>query len=341
MKARSRILLIGTFAMSMLLDRNIYSADILSGWFCSINEQESLRTMAITGGRLVVAYSRELDPKIYLQFLSAAERNGVRCILQLPPSLVISGDEKSLAAIINACQRYTSLYGWLLFDEPDNSRVIIDNALRQTYSLVHAISKGKKVFLILRHPNVSDRFVSSCDVVLTDDYPIDVSGATFGTIASDSFSKRIYDFSNLAHKDHKEFGAVLQAFGANASGVPQFGKRLPTRDELLAMVSVAFLNKAQYVFFWVYYRSNDAWATLILQPALTAFLKTIGPLQTRDCVTEFKNGTSLAIVSPRGVTLAAMNLGLFETPNDSGLLDMGGRTASTLEPCKIYLKDYK
>ncbi len=177
---------------------------------------------------------------------------GLNCLYWMNARM--KSDEEILR-IVEAHKHDPLNIAWYTFDEPNEVGVPASRC-EQVYRLIKSVDPERPVVLTVSpaywyHPWAYSEYASSCDIIATDPYPVEIGHG----IKLDYVSECV----ERARKDSgKPVWAVLQAF-------PWPGKRLPTAQELRCMTYQALVHGASGLLYYTF--QVRAWNyTLVTTP---------------------------------------------------------------------------
>lgn len=249
--------------------------------------------------------------------------------------------DEEILRIVEARRNDSLNIAWYTFDEP-NEVGVPPSRCEQVYRLVKSNDPERPVVLTVSpaywyHPWAYSDYASSCDIIATDPYPVEIGHG----IKLDYVS----DCMEMARKDSgKPVWAVLQAF-------PWPGKRLPTAQELRCMTYQALVHGATGVFYYTF--QVAAWNySLVATPLwdeieqmakeikrLTPVLASPGPepskISTIHLLERHLNDTAYLITVNAGPDPAVLELPIPGSPEEIDVMFEG----RTLRPENGLLRD--
>lgn len=239
------------------------------GWYDNINRQKTPAAVADEGMNLLVPYTGDSDFAKIAAYLDAAEAAGVKVMLELPREIVRAGDEEAIAQFVERFKDRAALYGWYLYDEPENE--VSPERLRQAYEAIKSEDAQHPVAVAFFDLKIANRYRGALDIFLHHYYPLDVENSEFGGRRWRAFDQQIRAAANTAARvveSRQNFWFTVQAFeqqGGNRSW------RLPSATEERYMVYTAVLQGAKGLLFWAHYRAPQPWIDAILNPIVREF----------------------------------------------------------------------
>jgi len=164
---------------------------------------------------------------------------GLRCLYWM---IARMKTDEEILRIVEAHRDDPLNIAWYTFDEP-NEVGVPPSRCEQVYGLVKSNDPETPVVLTVSpaywyHPWAYSDYASSCDIIATDPYPVEIGHGIKLDYVSECMER--------ARKDSgKPVWAVLQAF-------PWPGKRLPTAQELRCMTYQALVHGAAGVFYYTF-----------------------------------------------------------------------------------------
>ena len=266
------------------------------GWYDVITNTGNLAQMKADGMNVVVPYVRgEVTNETVETYMDAAAANGMKVLLEIPRERIVwrfnysstlEQARADLRTYVNRFQDHPALLAWYLYDEPNVStdpnvrRATNPVALQRAYDVIKTEDPQRQIATVYNRlpssdPNQTEfdlAYLEPTDVVMFDYYPVDAGYVEFQAPKWTDFGAFVVRGTAIAaDAPGKEYWKVLQGYGENAQGVPQFNKRLPTINEERYMLYTSIVSKATGIFFWAYYRANRPWIDNVLKPILEEF----------------------------------------------------------------------
>ena len=170
-----------------------------------------------------------------------------------------------IAAFAEALGR-PSLIGWYLFDEPDRTAGMRHETIFQAYRALKLADPKRPVFLALVTGASISEYADACDEIWYDYYPIAHGSREFAPLRGQKYRKRLQQITDLIRSKHREPWLILQGYGEDRDGEPQYGRRLPTSGEMRYMLYTALLQRPSGILFWTHYRAREDWISRVLTP---------------------------------------------------------------------------
>ena len=205
----------------------------------SVGSSANLPDIAAAGFNLVTGPA-EID------YLDAAERNGLRVLASPGSSAGKSFNDARARSRIALFDRHPALWSWYLIDEPDMMRVSPDRVEEAHSALKHA-GATKPTSLVLYKGDEAQWYGNIADITMVDRYPVP-------WLPLSNFSQHIHK-ARLATDKERPLIAVIQSFDwTNHQSVLPGEKNLrpPTEYELRNMTYSALVRGANGIFYYSY-----------------------------------------------------------------------------------------
>jgi hypothetical protein len=241
------------------------------GWYDALDRAPALADIAEEGMNAVLPY---FAGSTYARgYLRAAERAGVKVLLEIDRNIVREGDAKTMTRFIERYKDAPALFGWYLADEPTTTEALGPlSAERATklYRLIKRVDPVHPVAIAFHTAEDVREYAPAMDILMLDDYPFRPQTPEFAALPG--WWKRLSARAEVG-RAVGGFFPILQAFGGPRS--PRgFYRRLPTAAEERYMVYASIEAGATGVFFWVRYRSAPRWVDAFLEP-ITSELRSL------------------------------------------------------------------
>ena len=234
------------------------------GWYDSVDYLDTPAKIADEGINAVIPYtgfSNSEKVKAYLDKAAAAE---LKVVVEIPRDAVTKQFTEQVIQFVRDLKSHPAIFGWYLYDEP-NSNTITPTALKQMYRAIKAEDPEHTIAVAFNRLFRMVKYFGAFDVALYDKYPALYDSPEFTGFQKGIFKTLVDTAVNLT-KGRSDFWYIVQGYGENSNGKPQFNKRLPTEAEERYMVYTAILAKADGLFFWAHYRSQQEWINSVLTP---------------------------------------------------------------------------
>ncbi len=242
-------------------------ADFPLGWYDSLEARGGVFDIARQGMNVVLPYHTDGgDTHAYLDTAQAA---GLKVVLEIDRSLVKAEDADDVRRYVARYKAHPALYAWYLADEPSITEAlgpVSPEVAGELYRVIKDEDPGRPVAVAFASSEEAEDFRQAMDVMLFDDYPCRVDRPEFDGFAG--WWERLQERASVGAEEGG-FIPVLQAFGENAQGRPQFGRRLPTLSEQRYMVFASVQAGATGLLFWNRYRASKEWVDRVLQPIVS------------------------------------------------------------------------
>lgn len=240
------------------------------GWYDSIHNPGNIPLIRAAGFDFVMPYiGTAADPPI-LPYLEKAERAGLSVYLEIPRALAIDPDA-GLAAYALAHAQAPALAGWYLYDEPEWKALARPAALERAYASLGGIDPPKPVVLVFMFSAFASWYRNAMDSFWFDFYPVAKGQKEFSAFSGGRYTRKVLRAASEAARLGKPLTLVLQGFGEDPAGKPQFGRRLPTPAETRYMFYASLFARPESIVYWAYYRSDPSWIASSLSPVIGEF----------------------------------------------------------------------
>jgi hypothetical protein len=239
------------------------------GWYDSLEARGGVFDIAKQGMNVVLPYHTEAGDEH--AYLDAAQVAGLKVVLEIDRKLVKAESSADVRQYVSRYKSHPALYGWYLADEPSiNSDLgpASPEVAGELYRVIKDEDPKSPVAVAFAKTEQAEDFRQAMDVMLFDDYPCREGKPEFDGF--EDWWGRLQDQAAVGAEEGG-FIPVLQAFGENAQGEPQFGRRLPTPAEQRYMVFSSVQAGATGLLFWTRYRASREWIDRVLQPIVSEF----------------------------------------------------------------------
>ena len=236
------------------------------GWYDSVDYLDTPAKIANEGINAVIPYTGNSNLQEVRAYLDRAAAAGIKVVVEIPRDAVRSKRTEQVIQFVREFKSHPATYGWYLYDEP-NPSIITPTALKQIYRAVKAEDPEHTVAIAFNRLFRMVKYFGAFDVALYDKYPALYDSPEFTGFEKGIF-KKLVDTAVSLTKDRSDFWYIVQGYGENSDGQPQFDKRLPTQTEQRYMVYTAILAEADGLFFWAHYRSQQQWIDTVLTPII-------------------------------------------------------------------------
>jgi hypothetical protein len=241
------------------------------GWYDGITRLGMPRYLAERGFDLVMPYVGEGEPAAIAAYLGAAEAAGVDVFLELPRSRVASEEQSAIEEYIDLFSGSPAVKGWYLYDEPEWKLSVGRRRLETSYERIKARDGYRGIALVFMFQGLAGRYSRAMDEFWFDNYPIASWSREFSAFRGGRFADRMIAVGRSADRLGKDLRLVLQGYGADSKGEPQFYRRLPTAAEMRYMFYAALLARPRGILFWTLYRTREEWMESVLLPIIGEF----------------------------------------------------------------------
>ncbi len=271
------------------------------GWYDNINNIDvPIKVSSSSKGIDLLMPYVEKENKVKIRaFLDASKKTPIKILLEIPRSLIESGNVSGIKDFIRTYKNHTSVYGWYLYDEPEIKKPtpLSPNLLKNVYKAIKEEDKSKPVALVFADIKKIEPYSDAMDILMWDRYPCEEGVAEFQWVSS--YRAALYKVISLADVKNKKFWNVLQAYSENLSN-----KRLPTKREFCYMFYLSVLTGADGLLFWIHYLSSPSWNESVLYPTIKEF---------RNYIPAIIKGEDLS--NPVQVNNSDIEVKLFPIPN--------------------------
>ena len=221
------------------------------------------------GANFLVAYSashaENPDFSWIVDFLVRAEARDIEVAVQIPTDILEAGDQAALRSLAETVGQSPALYGWYV-DEPGCcGSQVTPELLADAYGTIHGVTDHPFVVVLAAQKstcNYDPDYLASIDVVMSENYPIKDGTPEFEGALSQTAIAEACSVNDDAI-GRPGYVAILQGFGLDADGQPQFNSRDPTYRELRYMLFTTLVRDVRGAVYWVDYRANDALKTSV------------------------------------------------------------------------------
>jgi hypothetical protein len=266
------------------------------GWYDSLEARGGVFDIARQGMNVVLPYHTETGDEH--AYLDAAHSAGLKVLLEIDRSLVKAENSGDVRRYVSRYKEHPALYGWYLADEPSINEDLgpaSPEVAGELYRVIKDEDPKRPVAVAFSKSEQAEDFRQAMDVMLFDDYPCHEGQPEFDGF--EDWWERLQDRAAVGAEEGG-FIPVLQAFGENAQGVPQFGRRLPTSAEQRYMVFSSLQAGATGLLFWTRYRASREWVDRVLQPIVSEireFVPAFGSRMIRDRVAADGEGIEVSL----------------------------------------------
>jgi hypothetical protein len=266
------------------------------GWYDSLDARGGVFEIARQGMNVVLPYHTEAgDEHAYLDAALAA---GLKVVLEIDRSLVKAESPDGVRRYVSRYKAHPALYGWYLADEPTINEELgpaTPEVAGELYRAIKDEDPKSPVAVAFSKTEQAEDFRQAMDVMLFDDYPCREGKPEFDGF--EDWWGRLQDRAAVGAEEGG-FIPVLQAFGEDAQGEPQFGRRLPTSAEQRYMVFSSVQAGATGLMFWTRYRASREWIDRVLEPIVSEFrefVRAFGSGMIRDRVAADGEGIEVSL----------------------------------------------
>ena len=258
--------------------------EFLIGWYSGIEGKGSLAEHASTGVNIMMPYTNGDYEKNNREshigpYLDEAARHNIRVLVEPNRRWIDTANWDSLREFVKKFKDYPALYGWYLFDEPDVND-ISPTKLQNAYLAVKKEDPNHPIAVAFVTKIVSG-YYKAFDIMMFDRYPCYVDTPEFGG-KIDLIDNAVESCLEIVNEEKKlGFIMILQGYGRNEHGIPQWRHRDPTYGEARYMTYTSAIRDTLGVMYFADYRCQT--------PELKKTMKTL-----------IKEVSSLKSVIPKG-----------------------------------------
>ncbi|WP_254565189.1 hypothetical protein [Oscillatoria sp. HE19RPO] len=251
------------------------------GWYDTITATRTPEKVSREGVNILLPYIINTNYERISNYLDAAEKAGVKVVLDIYRSIVQNEDTDAAIEFIRTFKEHPALFGWYLYDEPEIHGVSAKK-LKTIYETIKTEDPIHPVVLATTQPaRVSGDYKEVLDIVLYPLYPILYNSEEFTNLNNLNFKSILERYAPLAINNGKEFWFVLQGMGKQPQREESSKNwRLPTKAEERYMLYTARLAGSQGFLFFSHYRSNQSWINSVLTPIIQEFNNYIGAIHS-------------------------------------------------------------
>ena len=236
------------------------------GWYDSIDYLNTPAKIADEGINAIIPYTGNSNPQKVRAYLDRAAAANIKVVVEIPRDAVSRKRTEQIIQFVKELKSHPATFGWYLYDEPVPSR-ITPTALRQIYQAIKAEDPKHTIAIAFNRLFRMVKYFGAFDVALYDKYPAFYDSPEF-TGFQDGIFKKLVETAVSLTQNRSGFWYIIQGYGENTVGKPQFDRRLPTEAEERYMIYTAILNKVDGLFFWTHYRSQQQWIDSVLTPII-------------------------------------------------------------------------
>ena len=241
------------------------------GWFDHLGTEIEVDEIAEAGFDIVLPYSGTNPVERAIEYTDAASAQGLSVILEIPRSIIAADDMNALRLYVSPFEENAAVYGWYLADEPSIQSSLKPENLSHAYNEIKNITPDKPAYITLIQSNLAHLYTDSLEIIMHDFYPVKAGTEEFKSKELQCFRDHVAEYAHLAQRNKKEFWFIIQAYGEDAEGNPQFGRRLPTQGESQYMFYISLFSRPKGILYWTWYRTNKVWVRNTLSPMIRNF----------------------------------------------------------------------
>ena len=272
--------------------------DTTYGWYTDIRRPGELRRIKELGVNTVIPYVSAYEDNVQ-SYLDTAEKAGLKVWLQIPDRFVRAKNNRDAVNTVNTqgiqswiekWKQHAAVTSWYLFDEPNNSSLAKADRIRYAYDFIktldnrpvsvvfNSVFDGEQGKRLPGNP-VDPRYYQALDYLMLDFYPIHAVDEHLKSPELRLYDSYVKTGRSIANENGKKFYKVVQGYGRNESGAPQFDRRNPSVEEFAYMVNTNFLHKVDGLFFWSYPRTTENWLDSVFSPVMERAYRTAETLK--------------------------------------------------------------
>jgi hypothetical protein len=309
--------------------------DFPLGWYDSVEHLQTPAKIAQEGMNIVIPYTGESniqEIKAYLDQAAAAE---LKVIVEIPREYVRLASTQRVLRFVKQFKNHPATYGWYLYDEPDYVQ-FSPKILEKLYQKIKTEDAQHPIAIAFTKVHLIQPYLQFADIVLFSNYPCNVNEPEFYGFQNSNFAL-VANNAGLLAKNKSSFWFILQSYGATQqSKKTPDNKRLPTTAEQRYMLYSAVLAKANGLFFWTHYRSQQKWIDAVLTPLIQEFKTYIPTIKTQPLTRKLLintpqiQGTLYRNPTTNNLLLIAINHGNNEAEATISVLQKTGASSATV-----------
>lgn len=236
------------------------------GWYDSVDYPNTLAKIVDEGMNIVIPYTGNNNISEVKAYLDRAAAAGIKVVVEIPRNDVKSKRTEKIIQFVRELKSHPATFGWYLYDEPDPYR-IAPKTLRQIYQAIKVEDSDHTVAMAFNRLFRMVKYFGAFDIAMYDKYPAFYDSPEFTGFEQGIFKKLVETAVSLT-QNKSDFWYIIQGYGENINGRPQFNRRLPTEAEEKYMVYTAILADSDGLLFWAHYRSQQEWIDSVLTPII-------------------------------------------------------------------------
>lgn len=248
------------------------------GWIDRIEKPETPEQVVNEGINLLIPYTQRHNQQAILNYLDAAQKNGIKVFLEPYRELVKAEKTSAITEFVRIYKQHPAVAGWYAFDEPVVNEVSPET-LAITYQAIKAEDPKHPVAVVFAGSQRKKvpQYWNSMDIYMIDRYPLFYSKPEFDNLRD--FRKWMQEAAYYA--GDKPFWPVLQGFGEQQDGKPKYRRRLPTATEERYMFYTAVLAGADGLIFYGHHWTQQSWVDSVLTPIVQEFREHLPVIEAR------------------------------------------------------------
>ena len=239
------------------------------GWIDRVERLQTPDKVAQEGINFLIPYSHSNQQPTIMAYLDAAQKNGIKVFLEPYRQPVETGNAAEVTKFVKTYKNHPAVAGWYAYDEPATNDKVLPATLEITYQAIKAEDPKRPVAVVFAGSQIAKipQYWNAMDICMVDRYPFFYNKPEFDNLSDFGawMQKAAYYAGN------KPFLPVLQAYGEQEDGKPQYNRRLPTAAEERYMMYTAINAGADGLIFYGHHWTQQSWINSVLTPLITEF----------------------------------------------------------------------
>lgn len=242
--------------------------DFPIGWFDRINRSQTPAKVAQEGINLLIPYTQKYEQQTIENYLDTARQNGVKVFLEPYREFIRTEDTAAIVEFVRTYKEHPAVAGWYTSDEPVLNE-ISPQTLEIAYQTIKAEDPNHPVAVIFAPKQGAKvpEYWNALDIYGINRYPLFFGKPEFSNLGD--FGKWMQEAASYA--GDKVFWPVIQGYGEQENGKPQYNRRLPTTAEERYMFYTAILAGADGLIFYGHHWTQQSWIDSVLTPIVNEF----------------------------------------------------------------------
>lgn len=242
--------------------------DFPLGWIDRIERSQTPAKVAQEGINLLIPYTHKQSRQTIETYLDTARQNGIKVFLEPYRESVRSEDTAAITEFIRTYKEHPAVAGWYTYDEPAVNGVS-PQTLEIAYQAIKAEDPNHPVAVIFapKQAAIVPQYWNALDIYGINRYPLFHGKPEFDNLGD--FGKWMQDAASYA--GDKVFWPIIQGYGEQENGKPQYNRRLPTAAEERYMFYTAVLAGADGLVFYGHHWTQQSWIDSVLTPIIEEF----------------------------------------------------------------------